>query len=138
MLAFCESDENSSKLIRKYHFDYDKSINDMKKPLYHLQYGGKLSPNMIYCNVTDDNDYSWLSIPRINFTPINLALLIDFIFVEFKSPVTESIIERTEWRQFIKTNEELMLQGYYKCVNQFFSRGNHTANKLFRDFSYGK
>jgi len=138
MLAFCESDELYSNLIRKYHFDYEINNGKTKKPTYHFQFGGKLTPLMNSSNVKDEYIQSWLSIPRINYTPINLALLLDLIFVEFKSQSTVGVTERSEWRDFVKMNEDFMLKDYYKTVNSFFSGGEHTSKKLFRDFSYGE
>jgi len=138
MLSFCESsDEEDINLIRKFHFDYEINTGDTYKPVYHLQYGGKLTPFMLESKAREDHIYSWLSIPRINFVPINLALLLDFIFIEFKNDVTDKITEKSEWRDFIKMNEDFLLKDYYKTINGFFSR-EHSSKNLFRDFSYGK
>jgi hypothetical protein len=93
---------------------------------------------MLGASVVDKKIQPWLSIPRMNFSPINLALLLDLIFVEFKSPITNNIVERREWRELIKANEDLMLKSYYNSINNFFTRGSHSTDNLFRDFSYGK
>jgi hypothetical protein len=138
MLAFCESDEDNSKLIRKFHFDYEINTSKSPKPVYHLQYGGELTPLMIDLQVKEENLITWLSIPRINHTPINLALLLDFIFVEFESPITSDIIGRSEWRDLIKDNEEFILKDYYKTIYNFFNSREYSSKNLFRDFSYGK
>jgi hypothetical protein len=46
-LSMCDSDTDEKTLIRKFHFDYDPQGNSStdKKPKYHLQYGGKTTPN---------------------------------------------------------------------------------------------
>lgn len=139
MLSFCESsDEENINLIRKFHFDYEIKTGDTYKPVYHLQYGGKLSPLMLTFKAKEDHIFSWLSVPRINFVPVNLALLLDFIFVEFKNDVTDQIIERSEWRDFIKMNEDFLLKDYYRTINRFFVSKEHSSKNLFRDFSYGR
>ena len=71
--------------MRKFHFDFAPVVdkND-RKPVYHLQYGGKPTPRMKELNVDDEHILPWLSSPRINSTPINLALLLDMIFRPFR------------------------------------------------------
>ena len=124
--------------MRKFHFDYapKKALED-KKPIYHLQYGGKATPMMKELEVEDDQILPWLSSPRIISIPVNLALLLDMVFCEFSSEVTNGITERREWRDFIKYNEELILCPFYGRVNQFLT-SEHKFDFLLRDFYYGK
>ena len=137
VMSICEGDENSS-VIRKFHFDYDpkKNQND-KKPIYHLQYGGKQTKRLNHLDLTVDHLQSWLSVPRINSLPINLALLLDMVFSEFPSEQTKQIIEPKEWRDLIKQNEDLMLKEYYYGLNRFLS-SNHRYDFLLREYYYGK
>jgi hypothetical protein len=135
-LAFCQKVDDST-LIRKFHFDYEINARNLK-PFYHLQYGGNLSSKMGEHILDAENLQPWLSIPRISFAPINLALLLDLVFTEFKSVKTKSIIERSEWRDLIKKNETFLLKGFYQNISSFFNRINYSSNTLFRDFSYGE
>ena len=137
-LCMCEDTEQKT-LMRKFHFDYDPQVNASasKKPKYHLQYGGKATPSLKKNDISTKDLQDWLSVPRLSFTPINLALFLDIVFNEFPSEHTQRVIENKEWREMIKTNEENVLLPYFRNVNQFISSG-HKSYYLFRDFVYGK
>lgn len=138
-LCMCDSDNEEKKLIRKFHFDYDPKGNSSvnKKPKYHLQYGGKATPGLISNGISAGHLYEWLSVPRLSITPINLALLLDIVFNEFPSEVTQRVIEKSEWRDMIKANEDNVLVPYFLNVSQFINSA-HNSTYLFRDFVYGK
>ena len=137
-LSICDSKESGKSVIRKFHFDYDPNAKDSidKKPLYHLQYGGKTTPRLERAGLSSEHLQDWLSVPRIPHFPINLALLLDFIFNEFPSEETKKVSEQSEWRDLIKKNEELLLKPYYSNINQFFS-SSHSSSFLFRELVYG-
>lgn len=138
VLSICDQSLIPPKIMRKFHFDFAPVVdkND-RKPVYHLQYGGKPTPRMKELNVDDEHILPWLSSPRINSTPINLALLLDMIFCEFPSEPTYKIIGTKEWRDLIKNNEDLVTKLYYKNIAKFFT-STHKSDFLFRDFYYGK
>lgn len=137
-LSICKNNSDPYELIRKFHFDYAPGIlNQSPKPIYHLQYGGKPTPKIKEMKLENDEIQPWLSSPRINSTPINLALVIDFLLCEFSSLETKKITEVTEWRNMIKSNEDQLLKNYYLNISEFFRR-NHKSNNLFREFYYGK
>lgn len=135
-LSICENRTDPKELIRKFHFDYDPqlSLSNSKKPKYHLQYGGTTTPKIGEYGIS--MDYTWLSVPRLIFVPINLALLLDFIFVEFPSEETNKITEKKEWRQLIKSNEEKIFKNYYANLNHFMT-SHHSSEKLLREYYYG-
>lgn len=138
VLTIYQGKDNPLHLMRKFHFDFVPNVGfEEMKPIYHLQYGGSATPKMKEQGVKDENILPWLSVPRLNYSPINLALLLDAVFCEFPSEVTTGITERNEWRNFIKMNEEKMLEPYYSWVNNFF-QNRHKSNFLYRDFCYGK
>lgn len=137
-LSICENNEAPFNLIRKFHFDYAPQIDNKNyKPIYHIQYGGAPTPKIDEMELENINLCHWLSSPRINSIPINLALLIDLILCEFTSDKTKKITEMSEWRDLIKSNENVLLKGYFESVNSFFNR-DHKSNSLFRDFYYGQ
>jgi len=126
----------SLELFRKFHFDFDKEPQKVEKPCYHIQYGGKATPLIVNNNVDDSAITPWLSSPRIRYQPINLALILDFIFCEFPSEINDKIKEDSHWRDFIKNNEVTILKEHFKNINSFFT-GLHSNNYLYRDFCYG-
>lgn len=136
VFSILEEDDDSISLLRKFHYDYAPKKPGLGKPVYHIQYGGKATPKMKELNVQDELINPWLSSPRLNTSPINLALFIDMIFSEFASEETTKIIEKSEWRDFIKGNEEKVLKKYFGKINNFFGN-EHNSNRLFRDFYYG-
>jgi hypothetical protein len=138
VLSICENNEAPLRVIRKFHFDYAiPNIHEEPKPVYHIQYGGETSPQILALNIDIAELQPWLSTPRIRFYPINLALLLDMVFNEFRSDETVGIVERSEWRDFIKSNEEIILKPFYAGVARFLN-GDHKSKYLLRDFYYGR
>lgn len=139
VLSICQNCEEPLTLIRKFHFDYAIPIhNDIdRKPVYHFQFGGEQSPRLAGLNISVENLQPWLSSPRITHIPINLALLLDMVFFEFRSEITNGIVERKEWRDFIKSNEDFLLAPYYNRVKWFITN-KHKYDFLIRDYCYGQ
>ena len=135
LLAIC----NGSELIRKFHFDYafEKVGQNQSVPIFHLQYGGKLSPYMKQKGIDDGKIEPWLSSPRLNFPPITLALLLDVVFSEFRTVETNRIVEDPQWRSLVKRNEELVMIPYFSNILRFTNSGLHRQNRLVRDFCHG-
>ena len=139
-LSICARSKSPLRLLRKFHFDY--TIPDQKTnqpvPIFHLQYGGKLSNYLLTLGLSDKRIHPWLSIPRLNHHPITLALLLDIVFCEFRSEQTHRLVERDEWRKLIKENEELIVKPYYEKLNRFVQSNDYNQNCLIRDYCYGK
>lgn len=135
-LALCEAGNTS--LIRKYHFDYARADKQYRQapPVYHMQYPGELSGRLKGLQIVDNQLHPWLSEPRLSFTPMSLALLLNIVFKEFSSEVSKKIVERGEWRDLIRNNEDTILKPYYQNCNRFI---NSPAGQLItNDFFYGK
>ena len=130
----------NKKLLRKFHFDYEPTTqidSSLKQdhPVFHLQYGGKPSKELQE-NIECEHIDSWLSEPRISYSPMSLALLINLVLKEFPDEKNKKIIEKNEWRSMIRKNEDLILKPFYERCNGFFS--NRDKNNLFtNDFYYG-
>ncbi len=140
VLSICENTAEPYNLLRKFHFDFALPIaNDpWPKPVYHLQYGGEQSPGLTLLNLEANVLHSWLSSPRLTFTPINLALLLDLVFNEFRSESACKLTESDEWRQLIKANEDCLLTPFYNSMKNFINSGSHKADSLIRDYCYGR
>jgi len=139
-LAICEDKNPQSRLVRKYHFDYD--LYDPKgrqpHPVFHLQYAGKLSAYLDTLNLDHAHIDSWLSEPRLFYMPMSLALLLNLVLKEFNTEVTQKIIESSEWRQVIRKNEELLLAPYFKSCHNYMAGFGNSNNLLTTDYLYGK
>lgn len=136
-LGICE--DSSLELIRRFHFDYvhNNSGSKQKIPVSHLQYGGKSGPGFDGKNFNTNKIENWLSQPRLNFSPINLALLLDLTFCEFRTEKTEKIVENSDWRSLIKDNEIFLLKNYYKKIADHIDSARHIKENLVRDICYG-
>lgn len=133
-LGICAND-NSSKLIRRFHFDYVHNNSGLKQkvPVSHLQYGGRSGVG--YDGKQFDTNFieHWLSEPRLNYSPINLALLLDITFCEFNNEKTKKIVENSEWRSLIMNNEIFLLKNYYDVISNHINSPRHIKENLVRD-----
>lgn len=136
VLSLFEFNESPYSLIRKFHFDYAKPEKKNPKPVYHLQYGGEITPVLSELNCDVTGLQPWLSDPRIYFYPTNLALLLDSVFNAFRSNETNQITNRSEWRDLVKENEDFILKPFYQNIHHFINHG-HKSNYLIRDYYLG-
>lgn len=132
--------ENEEELIRKFHFDFAHPKNPTRQPvpIFHLQYGGKMTPYMKKAGLNDSKLDHWLSVPRLSFSPINLALLLDMTFCELRTVQTRKIVETQEWRTLIFSNEKFLLINYYTSIADHCAGASYTNKNLIRDFCYGR
>lgn len=137
-MTICKNGRKKLHPIRKFHFDYAVSIpNDPKpKPVYHLQYGGKPTPALTDLGIDINHLYPWLSSPRIWSAPMNLALMLDMMFCEFRDTASKRLTELDEWRDLIKKNEKDLLLPFYENQKKFLDHG-HSTKYLLREFNYG-
>jgi hypothetical protein len=137
-MSICKNSKKRLYPIRKFHFDYAiPSSNDPNpKPVYHLQYGGKPTPALTELSIDINHLYPWLSSPRVWSAPINLALLLDMMFCEFRDTASTRLTELGEWRDLIKKNEAYLLSPYYENLNKFLIK-DHSSKYLLREFNYG-
>jgi hypothetical protein len=131
-------DNNSNELIRRFHFDYDHNNLRKKQKAFisHLQYGGKSGIGFSGTQYNTNNIEDWLSEPRLNFPPVNLALLLDIIFCEFPNDKTNKITENPDWRSLILNNEEFILKQYFKSISNHIGSDRHNKYNLVRDICY--
>jgi hypothetical protein len=135
-LAVFGKDDESDEVIRKYHFDYAKpaTATDQPVPTYHLQYGGELSHH--YEAKKDTHLSSWLSVPRLTYSPINLALLLDLLFCEFNTLETDKVVQDRDWRNLIFNNEQFLTNQYYSSIYQHMMSQQYSLTSLIRDYCY--
>lgn len=132
-LVICECDKKKSKIIRKLHFDYENEIlihkSSEKKPSNHLQICGKLSRYLKELGY-DDADLEVLAPgfekPRMPFMPMCLAILINWVMLEFNNDNNaKAIIRNPRWRKHVAEVERKVLLPY---INECLSFFNAAAN----------
>jgi hypothetical protein len=135
-LAVIGNDNESDEVIRKYHFDYAKpSIRtNQPVPTYHLQYGGELSEH--FENKKDTHLSNWLSVPRLTYSPVNLALLLDLLFCEFNTIETNKVTQDVDWRSLVLHNEQFLTCQYYSSIYNHITSQDYKKTSLIRDYCY--
>jgi len=112
-------------LLRKFHFDVavgNKKVGGrlQRHPRFHLQYCGEMVPYMSKMGLRTgqlDQLHPWLSEPRIFYTPMSLALMLDMSLREFPDPESAKFRSTGEWRGIVREHESLMLRPFFqKCV----------------------
>jgi hypothetical protein len=141
-MAITGKNNLKTELIRKFHFDYalppaPTATIKQPSPVYHLQYGGKPTPEMADLGITDTFMEHWLSLPRLNFSPVNLAILLDTLFCELRSDKTKRIIENPDWRSLIFQNEIFLSNNYFINIRNHINSGSYKKECLVRDYCYG-
>jgi len=124
-IAIC-NETSKSKVLRRFHFDFDlktDSSGQSEKPLFHLQFGGELSPRMIREGFTE-SEYghieSWLSLPRIIHMPMSFIFLV-FLVIKELDEEHSNILCKPGWNARLRDSEELMLKDFFsnccKAIN---------------------
>lgn len=140
-VAVQKKEKLNARLLRKFHFDYappvkTDSTRRQPHPVFHLQYACKLSSRLQGVGFDNSHMDPWLSEPRLYYSPMSLALLINLVLKEFQDETNLRIIQRGEWRDLIRENEKLILAPFFSICHNFFS-DRHNKELLINDFYYG-
>lgn len=125
VLAVCRVYPGStrSSILRKFHFDFaPKAFNTDRQPhpVFHVQYCGELFDGMATMGYRPEQLnqlHTKVREPRILFTPMTLALLIDMSIREFSNPTLIKLRDSPEWKNIVRKNELDVLKPFYEeCV----------------------
>jgi hypothetical protein len=126
--------------MRKVHFDFEhkSSRNDEEpKPTNHMQVCGELLPQLRklgYRGVDLRNWFPWLEKPRVPTIPVSLALLLNWLLVEFQSDLNaQKIVKNKEWRNLVARAEREVLAPWFQECSDFFQAPGQNESKLFTD-----
>jgi hypothetical protein len=113
-------------ILRKLHFDFENPTRRNPKeikPSMHIQVGGKLTPSMAragYTNQHLENHFPWFEKPRIPSIPFSIALLLDWLFLEFcDTPEINEVIQAGEWRNLVRDVENELLGPFFQGCHDF-------------------
>lgn len=140
-VAVCHKKAEAWRILRKFHFDYDKHGCRNSHPIFHLQYAGEPLPSMDeYSEHYDDVLNPWLSEPRLFYPPMTLALLMNTVLKEFNTEITEKLLTDGNWRRIVRENEIFAFKDYFEKCRSFLDSPEHRpSKKLFlTDYCYGK
>jgi hypothetical protein len=137
-LTICKAERQRAKILRKLHFDYEpieRRAGDECKPSMHIQVCGKLMPLLEragYRQQDLDAWSPWLEKPRIPGMPMSLALLLNWLLLEFDSDVSAArILRNHQWKNLVARAEEAVLAPYFKSCAEFFAAPGANRGKRF-------
>lgn len=129
----------SRSVARKFHFDFEPAAlrnSAESKPTFHLQMCGELSSHHAEAGYTDDHIShmlpSW-SQPRIPAQPMSLALVMNWLFIEFgREAAVKAARLNPRWCSLVREAERKVLKPYFEACSTFLSSN---ANDDFSFFS---
>lgn len=102
-------------VVRRFHFDFDRSVANGDKPLAHLQVGGQLNS----CHLLPTNSgpiryelFDQLDLPRIPWTIVDLPIVLHTFLNKFPTDLN-GFLEEKQWRRHVMDSERLWLSGYF-------------------------
>jgi hypothetical protein len=115
-LTLCVNTSLPSPILRKVHFDFEhpgETNPRDRKPLYHLQVGGKLGNQLEkqgYIKADLDVVHPWCEKPRIPCFPPSLAMLLHWFLLEFRgNQLVLDVLNTPEWKKLVRTVERQYL-----------------------------
>jgi hypothetical protein len=122
--------DHSKPILRKIHFDFEPAqFRNLAepKPSMHLQYGGDLLPQW-----KDGKGYTmekmhhlspWFEKPRIPCFPTCLALLLDWIFLEFShNRYASAVVTNSDWSAHVRAAEEKIIEPFITDCHSFIQK----------------
>ena len=103
-------------VVRRFHFDFDRSVVGQGTPLAHVQIGGNLNREHLAIDGADPLRYELfdqLDFPRLPWTIIDLAIVIHTFLRQFPTRI-EGLIHGSAWRQRVMDSERLWLADFYR------------------------
>lgn len=136
--------KKNSTVVRKLHFDYEPVVfrNAREpKPSVHMQVCGKLSPYHVsqgYSATKLSALYPGFEKPRIPLPPTSLALLLNWLLVEFQSDsAAQSILSNPAWRKLVADAERIVLRPYFDTASGFLKGAGNSGRRFLQSHLYG-
>lgn len=134
---------STSEVLRKIHFDYESAGSRMggePKPSVHMQVCGKLSPHHVQAGFTQDQIKHLnpgFEKPRIPSTPMSLALLMNWLLLEFQNGTdVQAILSDPHWRKTVAKAERMMLRPFYQGGIDFLVSAANAHRRFYQDYLY--
>lgn len=126
-----ENESPSMDVARKFHFDFEPvryRNQGEPKPTFHFQLCGELSQHHKAAGYTDHHIAhllpSW-SQPRVPSLPMSLALVLNWLFIEFgHDPRVSAVRHDPRWRALVRRSEVEVIKPYLDNCAQFFTAAN--------------
>ena len=121
-------------VVRRFHFDFDRTIPEGVTPLSHLQVGGQL--NQAYLSIPDGTQpryelFDQLDCPRLPWAIAGLPVVLDTFLRQFPSGLDEFLVG-TAWRRRVMDSERLWLMDFFHQASEMM--GGENARQCFYDY----
>jgi len=144
-LLICRNSQpKTSPVVRKIHFDYEpEAFRNLAepKPSFHMQLCGKLSPhhrNEGYSEIKLQALYPGWEKPRIPIAPTCIALMLNWLLLEFQAdPASQAILRNPSWRKWVAHAERMILLPYFAAAKKFLDSTAHKDRRFLQAHLYG-
>ena len=137
-LTVCNGERRRAPILRKLHFDYEPGHERAAgecKPSMHIQVCGELMPLLIEEGYTTHDLRAWtpsLEKPRIPSMPTSLALVLNWLMLEFEGdPTAARVLRNPEWKNLVTHAERTVLGPFFSSSAAFFAARGKNANVPF-------
>jgi hypothetical protein len=129
--------DHTKPVLRKIHFDFEP-INfrnpSEPKPSTHIQFGGELLPQWAGGKGYTMNQMHqlspWFEKPRIPCFPTCLALLLDWIFLEFShNRFAKAVLDNSDWNAHVRDAEGIIIEPFLQNCQDFIQKAKVTKNR---------
>lgn len=138
-VVLCDGvDPQNCQVLRKFHFDYESAATrhaGEPKPTTHLQICGDFSSHHLdNIGFQAEQIAAWYPAfekPRFPVQPTCLALLLNWIFLEFHTdPAVNVILKNQQWSALVRRAEQQVLLPYFRQASRFLE-GNANSQLSF-------
>ena len=129
---------NEYHVIRRFHFDFDRTVHEGDTPLSHLQVGGQL--NQAYLSIPEGTQcryeqFDQLDGPRLPWAIAGLPVVLDTFLRQFPSGLDEFLVG-TAWRRHVMDSERLWLMDFFQQASEMM--GGENARQTLYEYCCGK
>lgn len=143
-LLICRyADAETSPIVRKVHFDYEPIAfrnSGEPKPTVHLQICGKFSRHHLkagYSEIRLRSLYPSWEKPRFPLPPTSLALILNWLLLEFQSdPASQAILKNPMWRNWVAEAERIVLLPYFETATKYLQSAAHEKKRFLQSHLY--
>lgn len=143
-LLICRTaDPRRGPIVRKLHFDYEpvayRNVSE-PKPTAHMQVCGRLSPQHLaagYSEMRLQSLYPRFEKPRIPAAPTSIALLLNWLLLEFQTDLAaQAILRNARWRVLVASAERQVLYPYYSSAAAFLRSTGDKKRRFLQTHLY--
>jgi len=143
-LLICKYKEPAtSPILRKAHFDYESAAwrnQSEPKPSVHMQICGKYSPHHTaagYGTQRLNALYPGFEKPRIPLAPTSLALMLNWLLLEFQNgSAAQPILKDEQWRRLVSDAERVVLRPYFDGGAKYLNSARNAGQRFLQSFIY--